>query len=128
MYPEDQFALRALKAGASGYLTKTSGPEKLLEAVREIAAGRKYVTPELAQALAQSVTGGGGRPLHETLSDREFQTLRLIAAGKKLSQIADEMALSAKTVSVYRARLLEKMKLRNNAELTRYALENNLVD
>jgi DNA-binding NarL/FixJ family response regulator len=128
MYPEDQFALRALKAGASGYLTKTSGPEKLLEAVREIAAGRKYVTPDMAQALVQSVTGGGGRPLHETLSDREFQTLRLIASGRKLSQIAEEMALSAKTVSVYRARLLEKMKMRNNAELTRYALENHLID
>jgi DNA-binding NarL/FixJ family response regulator len=128
MYPEDQFALRALKAGAAGYLTKTSGPEKLIEAVREIAAGRTYVTPGLAQALAQSVTGGSGRPLHEALSDREFQTLRLIAAGKKLSQIASEMALSAKTVSVYRARLLEKMKMRNNAEITRYALENHLVD
>jgi DNA-binding NarL/FixJ family response regulator len=128
MYAEDQFALRALKAGASGYLTKTSGPEKLVEAVRQIAAGRRYLTPAVADALVQSVTQDDGRPSHETLSDREFQTLRMIAAGKKLSQIALEMSLSAKTVSVYRSRLLQKMGLKNNGELTRYALEHRLVD
>jgi two-component system invasion response regulator UvrY len=128
MYAEDQFALRALKAGASGYLTKTSGPDKLLEAVRTIASGRRYVTPGVAEALVQSVTQDDSRPRHATLSDREFQTLRLIASGKKLSEIAVEMSLSAKTVSVYRARLLEKMGMKGNGELTRYALEHRLVD
>lgn len=129
MYPEDQFAMRALKAGAKGYLTKTSGTDKLVEAVRQIAAGRKFVTPEVAMALMESVGEDMAEgPRHTLLSDREFQTLRLIAAGRKLSEIAADMALSAKTVSVYRARLLEKMKMKNNAELTRYALENRLVE
>lgn len=127
MFPEDQFALRALKAGAKGYLTKTSAPDSLIRAVREIAAGRKFLTAEVALALAESVASGPGGPRHSQLSDREFQTLKLIAAGRKLSEIAAEMALSAKTVSVYRARLLEKLQLRTNAELTRYALENGLV-
>lgn len=129
MYPEDQFALRALKAGAKGYLTKTSGPDSLVEAVRQIAAGRKFLTPEVALALAENVNGNSGEaPRHATLSDREFQTLRHIAAGRKLSEMALTMALSAKTVSVYRARLLEKMQMKTNAELTRYALENRLVE
>ena len=129
MYPEDQFALRALKAGAKGYLTKTSGTEKLVEAVRQIAAGRKFVTPEVAMALMENVGGDEAEgPRHAQLSDREFQTLRLIASGRKLSEIASDMALSAKTVSVYRARLLEKMRMKNNAELTRYALENRLLE
>ena len=128
MYPEDQFALRALKAGAKGYLTKTSGPDNLVEAVTQIAAGRKFLTPEVALALAESVGVDAEGPRHATLSDREFQTLRLIAAGRKLSEIASDMALSAKTVSVYRARLLEKLNMKTNAELTRYALENRLVE
>lgn len=128
MYPEDQFALRALKAGAKGYLTKTSGPDNLVEAVTQIAAGRKFLTPEVALALAESVGAEAGGPRHSTLSDREFQTLRLIAAGRKLSEIASDMALSAKTVSVYRARVLEKLNMKTNAELTRYALENHLVE
>jgi len=129
MYPEDQFALRALKAGAKGYLTKTSGTDKLVDAVRQIAAGRKFVTPEVAMALMENVGGAeADGPRHAQLSDREFQTLRLIASGRKLSEIAAEMALSAKTVSVYRARLLEKMGMKNNAELTRYALENRLLE
>ena len=128
MYPEDQFALRALKAGAKGYLTKTSGPDNLVEAVTQIAAGRKFLTPEVALALAESVGASGEGPRHAALSDREFQTLRLIAAGRKLSEIASDMALSAKTVSVYRARLLEKLNMKTNAELTRYALENRLVE
>lgn len=128
MYPEDQFALRALKAGAKGYLTKTSGPDNLVEAVTQIAAGRKFLTPEVALALAESVGEAAEGPLHSALSDREFQTLRLIAAGRKLSEIAADMSLSAKTVSVYRARLLEKLKMKTNAELTRYALENQLVE
>ena len=128
MYPEDQFALRALKAGAKGYLTKTSDPDNLVEAVTQIAAGRKFLTPEVALALAESVGANTEGPRHATLSDREFQTLRLIAAGRKLSEIASDMALSAKTVSVYRARLLEKLNMKTNAELTRYALENRLVE
>ena len=128
MYPEDQFALRALKAGASGYLTKTSGPDRLVDAVRTIAAGRKFVTPEVAQALANNVAGGSEALPHTALSDREFQTLRLIASGKKLAAIADEMAISVKTVSVYRARLLEKMQMKSTAELTRYAVEHKLLD
>lgn len=128
MYPEDQFALRALKAGAAGYLTKTNGPELLVEAIRTVAAGRKFVTMEVAQTLAQSFGARTDRLPHEALSDREFQTLRLIAAGKRLSQIAAEISLSAKTISVYRARVLEKMGLKTNAELTRYAIEHGLVD
>ena len=128
MYPEDQFALRAIKAGAKGYLTKTSGPDNLVEAVTQIAAGRKFLTPEVALALAESVGASAEGPRHATLSDREFQTLRLIAVGRKLSEIASDMALSAKTVSVYRARLLEKLNMKTNAELTRYALENRLVE
>lgn len=129
MYPEDQFALRALKAGAKGYLTKTSGPDNLVDAVRQIAAGRKFLTPAVALALAENVADGNGdRPGHSTLSDREFQTLKLIASGRKLSEIAVQMALSAKTVSVYRARLLEKLGMKTNSELTRYALENQLVE
>ena len=128
MYPEDQFALRALKAGASGYLTKTSGPDRLVEAVRTIAAGRKFVTPEVAQALANNVGGNAEALPHSALSDREFQTLRLIAAGKKPAVIAKELAISVKTVSVYRARLLEKLKMKSTAELTRYAVEHKLLD
>lgn len=130
MYPEEQYAVRALKAGAAGYLTKNTAPQKVLEAIRNAARGRKYVSPELAQTLALRVSQdlAGGRLAHETLSDREFQTLRFIAGGKKLAEIAAAMSLSPKTVSVYRARLLEKMKLRNNAELTRYAILNQLVE
>jgi DNA-binding NarL/FixJ family response regulator len=128
MYPEDQFALRALKAGASGYLTKTSGPDRLVDAVRTIAAGRKFVTPEVAQALANNVGGNAEALPHSALSDREFQTLRLIAAGKKPAVIAKELAISVKTVSVYRARLLEKLKMKSTAELTRYAVEHKLLD
>lgn len=130
MYPEEQYAVRALKAGAAGYLTKNTPPQKVLEAIRNAARGRKYISPELAQTLASRISEdvADGRLAHETLSDREFQTLRFIAGGKKLAEIAMEMSLSPKTVSVYRARLLEKMKLRNNAELTRYAITNQLVE
>lgn len=127
MHPEDQYAVRALKAGASGYLTKSTAPEKLIDAIQLIAAGRKYITPELAESLASHLTEDRETPLHTTLSDREFQTIRMIATGKKLSEIADELALSPKTVSVYRARILEKMHMRTNGELTRYALENGLI-
>lgn len=129
MYPEEQYAVRALKAGAAGYLSKNTPPQKIIEAIRGAARGRKYISPELAQTLASRITEDpGARLAHETLSDREFQTLRYIAGGKKLAEIAAEMSLSPKTVSVYRARLLEKMKLRNNSELTRYAIRNELIE
>ena len=127
MHPEDQYAVRCLKAGASGYLTKNTAPEKLVDAIQVIAAGRKYITPELAESLASHLTEDSEKPLHASLSDREFQAIRMIAAGKKLSEIADELSLSPKTVSVYRARILEKMRMKTNGELTRYALENGLI-
>lgn len=129
MYAEDQFALHALNAGASGYLNKTSGPERLVEAVRTIAAGRKYITPEVSSALAENIGDPAPGDLrHGSLSEREFQTLRLIASGKKLSEVARDMSISAKTVSVYRARLLEKMRMKTTADLTRYAVEHKLLD
>jgi DNA-binding NarL/FixJ family response regulator len=130
MYPEEQYAVRALRAGAAGYLKKSTRPQKIIEAIRSAARGHKYISPDLAQTLASRISEdlADGRLAHETLSDREFQTLRCIAGGKKLAEIAAEMSLSPKTVSVYRARLLEKMKLSNNADLTRYAIRNQLVD
>lgn len=128
MHPEETYALRAIKAGASGYLTKQSAPALLVTAIRQVARGRRYISPAVAEELAGTIAGGTDRPAHATLSDREYETMRLIASGKALSQIAAEMHLSAKTVSVYRARLLEKMRLKNNAELTHYALKNQLVD
>jgi len=128
MYPEDQYAIRALKAGAAGYLTKDSAPERLVEAILSVSRGKKYITAKVAEMLATHlVTDTEGAP-HESLSDREFQTMRLIASGKQLSQIADELALSPKTVSVYRARVLEKMQLKNNAEITHYAIKHGLVE
>jgi DNA-binding NarL/FixJ family response regulator len=127
MYPEDQVALRALRAGASGYLTKDSPPDKVVEAVRRIAGGKKFITPELAGTLAAAFDEDPDVPLHSTLSDREFQTLLQIASGKSLGDIAEVLCISPKTVSVYRARLLQKMKLKNNAELTHYAIQNDLV-
>ena len=128
MYPEDQYAVRALRAGASGYLTKMTAADQLVDAIRQVMRGRKYITAELAQSLAEGFNRDQDVPAHDLLSDREFQTLRLIAAGKTLSQIGDELALSPKTVSVYRARLLSKLNLQSNAELTRYALEHGLVE
>lgn len=128
MYPEDQYALRAIKAGAAGYLTKQSAPQQLVAAIRQIAQGRKYITPELAESLANHLDEVGDQMPHESLSDREFQTLRLIGSGKSLTDIAHELCLSVKTVSVYRSRLLEKMKLKNNAELTHYAVKHGLVE
>jgi two-component system invasion response regulator UvrY len=129
MFPEDQYALRALKSGAAGYVSKEAAPEKLVDAIRTAASGRKYITPEVAQALASSMEQRDApENPHESLSDREYETLRFIASGKKLSEIAELMSLSPKTVSVYRARLLEKMNLRNNSELTHYAVKHGLVD
>jgi two-component system, NarL family, invasion response regulator UvrY len=128
MYPESQYALRSMRAGASGYLTKDSVPDRLVDAIRRIADGKKYITPELGEALAQFVDQDIDQLSHERLSDREFETLCLIASGKVLSEIAEELKLSPKTISVYRARMLEKMQLKNNAELTHYALKHKLVE
>lgn len=128
MYPEEQYAVRAFKAGASGYLNKAGAPEKLIEAVEQIAAGRKYVTPEIAQALVENLNAPEETLPHQRLSDREFQTLKLISTGHRLADIAEALALSPKTVSVYRARILEKMAMTNNAELTHYAIRHGLVD
>lgn len=127
MFPEDQYALRCLKAGAQGYLNKAGDPADLITAVRSIAQGRKYVTPEVAQMLVDNLHAPQHATLHASLSERELQTLLKIASGKRLSDIAAELMLSPKTVSVYRARVLEKLKLSNNAELTVYAIRNGLV-
>lgn len=128
MHPEEQFARRALKAGAAGYLTKESVPEELKEAVRKVVAGGRYVSATLAEKLAVDLREGADTPLYELLSDREFQVLRMIASGKTVKHIADELSLSVKTVSTYRARILEKSGMRTNAELIRYALQSQLVD
>lgn len=129
MHREDQYAIRSLKAGAAGYLNKQSAPAELVDAIRQVASGRKYISPALAQELANQV-GDENRemPPHETLSDREYQTLVMIASGKTVGDIAAELTLSVKTISMYRSRLLQKMKLRHNAELTHYAIKNHLVD
>lgn len=127
MYPEDQYALRCLRAGAQGYANKASDPTELVTAVRTVMQGRKYLTPEVAQMLADSVAQPALEVPHAALSERELQTLLKIASGRKLSDIAEELMLSPKTVSVYRARVLEKLKLANNAELTVYAIRNGLV-
>ncbi|HOY02479.1 response regulator transcription factor [Zoogloea sp.] len=128
MYPEEQYAIRALKAGASGYLTKQSAPDLLVTAIRQVASGKKYVSPSLAEELANAIGEDSERPAHEKLSDREYQTLCMIASGKTPTEIAEALNLSVKTVSVYRARLLEKMHLRNNAELTHYGLKHGLAE
>ena len=128
MYREDQYAVRSLKAGAAGYLSKTVTASQMIEAIRQVAAGRKYVSPALAEALADYVSFDSDQLPHEKLSDREYQTLCMLASGKRLTDIAHALSLSVKTVSVYRARLLEKMKLSNNAELTFYVMSNRLVD
>lgn len=127
MYPEDQYAIRALRAGAAGYVNKGGDPQLLVQAVRTVAQGRKYVTPEIAQMLVESLTAPVSETPHERLSDRELQTLVMIASGKRLADIAGELTLSPKTVSVYRARVLEKLSMANNSELTVYAIKNGLV-
>jgi two-component system, NarL family, invasion response regulator UvrY len=128
MHREDQYAIRALKAGAAGYLTKQSAPRELVTAIRQVASGQKYVSATLAQALASQVGTDHEAPPHDALSDREFQTLTMIASGKTVSEIARELSLSVKTVSEYRARLLAKMNLKTSAELTHYAIRNQLVE
>ncbi|TSE18586.1 Response regulator UvrY [Tepidimonas alkaliphilus] len=127
MYPEDQYAIRCLRAGAMGYLNKGGDPQALVAAVRTVAQGRKYITPEIAELLANHLQSPEGGEPHDALSQRELQTLKMIASGKKLSQIAEALMISPKTVSVYRARVLEKLGLSNNAELTVYAIRNKLV-
>ena len=127
IHAEDQYAVRCLKAGAAGYLAKESVPEELVIAIRQVAAGSKYVSRGLAESLALRLNETEDRPRHETLSDREFQVLQLIGAGKTATEIADELSLSVKTVSTYRARLLKKLALKNNAEVIQYAIQNRLV-
>jgi DNA-binding NarL/FixJ family response regulator len=128
MHREDQYAIRSLKAGASGYLTKQSAPRELVNAIRQVADGQRYVSAQLAQALAAQLGEDHDMPVHDTLSDREYQTLTMIASGKTVSEIARELSLSVKTISEYRARLLSKMKLKTSAELTHYAIRNQLID
>lgn len=127
MFAEDQYAIRCLRAGAHGYLNKAGDPAALITAVRTVALGRKYLTPEVSEMLVENLASPTTEALHSTLSERELQTLLKIASGKRLSDIAEELMLSPKTVSVYRARLLEKLKLANNAELAVYAIRNELV-
>jgi two-component system invasion response regulator UvrY len=127
-YPEQQYAVRAIKAGAAGFLTKESAPEKLVEAIRKVASGNRYVSEEVAELLASAVAGDTLGAPHERLTDREFEVLRLLASGKTVSQVADGLALSVKTVSTHRARILQKMNMKTNAELTYYAIKNRLVE
>lgn len=128
MHPEDQFAVRLLKAGAAGYLTKESAGEELVGAIKKVIAGGRYISPALAERMASYLNIDVQKAPHERLSDREFLILRMIASGKQVSQIARELCLSVKTISTYRARVIEKMHLKNNAELTHYALQRGLVD
>jgi DNA-binding NarL/FixJ family response regulator len=126
-YPEDQYAVRALKAGALGYLNKATSAQRVIEAIRTVNAGQKYFTPEIGQALVRSIIDQDQSNAHDRLSDRELQTLMRIAQGKKLSEIADSLMLSPKTVSVYRSRVMEKLGVRSNAEIAAYAVRNGLL-
>jgi two-component system invasion response regulator UvrY len=128
MHSEEQFALRAIKAGASGYITKSDASSELVRAIRRVLGGRKYVSAGLAEVLANSINSGEERPLHETLSDREYHVVCRIASGKSVSEIAEETSLSVKTISTYRSRALEKMNMHSNSELMRYAMRNGLVE
>ena len=128
MHPEDRFATRSFKAGAAGYITKDSAAEELIRAIRKVVDSRKYVSSTLAEKLAFNLESDAGKPLHETLSDREYQVLCMIAMGKTVKDIAAELSLSINTINTYRARVLEKMKMSKDAELIRYALQNRLVE
>jgi len=128
MYQEDQYAVRLMKAGASGYLTKDVAPEQLIAAIRNAYEGKKYINRELAELLLQECSTDSSKPLHAILSDREFQVLKMIGSGKKVSDIARHLSLSVKTVSTYRAHILAKMNLKNNAELTYYVIQNGLLN
>lgn len=128
VHPEDQYAVRALRAGAAGYLTKESAPEELITAIRRVSVGRKYVGSLLAEKLALQIDVDGEKKLHEKLSDREYQVLCMMASGKRVKEISNELCLSVKTISTYRTRILEKMRMKNNAELTHYAIKHGLVE
>lgn len=128
MHPEDQFAARTLRAGASGYMTKETAPEELVTALNKVMSGGHYVSPSLGEILAQDLRRETGRDIHQILSDREFEVMIMIGSGKTVTRIAEELALSVKTVSTYRARILEKMQMSSNAELTRYAIKHGLVE
>lgn len=128
MYPEDQYAVRLLKAGASGYMTKETAPEELVQAIRKIAQGKKYISPTLAELLLNELDIDSEKQPHERLTDREYQVFRMLGSGKTVSEIASAMSLSVKTISTHRTHILEKMKLKNNAELTLYAIQKGLTD
>jgi two-component system invasion response regulator UvrY len=127
IFPEEQYATRVLKAGASGYINKDAAPTELVKAVQRILQGRKYITPSIAEMLASDLTLATDKAPHELLSDREFHVMKLLAEGKTISDIAEMLSLSPTTISTYRARIMEKMKMKANAELARYALENRLI-
>jgi two-component system, NarL family, invasion response regulator UvrY len=127
MHPEDQYALRVLKAGASGYLNKESIHDELIQAIQTVLLGKRYITASIAEKLAEAFNAGSDQQLHESLSDREFDVFKLLATGKSVSDIAAQLSLSVTTVSTYRSRIMDKMNMRSNAELTRYALEKSLI-
>jgi len=128
IYPEEQYAMRALKAGASRYLTKESAPEELIAAIRKLSQGGKYISSALAEKLALHLETNAGKPIHETLSDREYQVMLMIASGKTVKKVAEQLSLSVKTISTNRSRALKKMGMNNNAEFTYYAIKHGLVD
>jgi len=128
MYPEEQYAVRVLKAGAAGYVTKESAASDLIHAIKKVASGGKYISPAVAERLADAMEHDVHGPLHQSLSNREFQVMKMLAAGKTLREIAEDLILSEKTITTYRARILEKMKLRNNVELSRYAMKHGLLE
>jgi two-component system, NarL family, invasion response regulator UvrY len=127
IFPEEQYATRVFKAGASGYINKDAAPTELVKAIQRILQGRKYITPAVAEKLASDLTVDKERPPHELLSDREFHVMKMLAAGKTITEIAAQLSLSPTTISTYRSRIMEKMKMKSNAELARYALENGLI-
>jgi two-component system invasion response regulator UvrY len=127
IHPEEQYALRALKSGASGYLSKDTAPDELVKAVQKVLLGKKYISQAIAEKLANTFSSDSARAAHESLSDREFDVMKLLANGKSVSDIAEMLSLSVTTVSTYRARVMSKMNLRSNSDLTKYAIENKLI-
>ncbi len=127
MHPEEQYAVRTLRAGAAGYLTKASAPQELISAIQKVSRGGKYVTVSLAEKLAFELDAGAEKPRHEKLSNREYQVMLMLASGRSVREVAEELCLSAKTISTYRTRILEKMDMKKNAELTLYSVKNNLI-
>lgn len=128
MHPEEQYAIRMLRAGASGYLTKSSLPDELISAIRKVARGGKYMTISLAEILAFDLDAAAGKPIHEMLSNREYQVMLMLASGNQVNEVAEKLCLSTKTISTYRGRIMEKMKMKKNAELTLYAVKHKLID